>query len=278
MLEYKILRKTLGKLGRRHPAARAWAIGLLTRGWKQKQSQRLEHFRDCHRGRRAFILGNGPSLSVSDLDLLQDEITFASNKIYLAFSKTLWRPTYYFVEDTLVAQQNWDEIDQLDGVKFFPSNFYPHIRKFKNSYYFQLKNAGVDFYPNLPGFSFDATKGFCWGSTVTYSMMQMAAFMGVDEIYLLGVDYNYQIPAKRDEENEKILINNNESNHFDPNYRKAGEKWHVPNLHCHEKAFLCAKLEVEKQGRHIINATRGGCLEIFPRVHLEDVLKRSESS
>ncbi len=67
----------------------------------ESESSRTAALRDCHRGRRGFIVGNGPSLRMEDLDRLQSEISFGSNKIYLAFDKTAWRPTYYSVIDVL---------------------------------------------------------------------------------------------------------------------------------------------------------------------------------
>ena len=66
----------------------------------------LEKLRDAHAGKRVVVMGNGPSLSRIDFDDLKGEITFASNKIFLAFDKTDWRPTYYSVEDDLVIIQN----------------------------------------------------------------------------------------------------------------------------------------------------------------------------
>ena len=53
-----------------------------------ENDQRLTNLQNIHKGKRAFILGNGPSLSIADLNKLKNEITFASNKIYLAFEKT----------------------------------------------------------------------------------------------------------------------------------------------------------------------------------------------
>ena len=35
---------------------------------------------DIHSGRRAFIIGNGPSLTVADLERLKGEVTFASEQ------------------------------------------------------------------------------------------------------------------------------------------------------------------------------------------------------
>jgi len=62
--------------------------------------------RNRHVGRRGFVVGNGPSLGMADLEALSDEICIASNKIYLAFDDVSWRPAYYSVSDWLV----WSKI------------------------------------------------------------------------------------------------------------------------------------------------------------------------
>jgi hypothetical protein len=66
-------------------------------------------------GERCFVIGNGPSLTTSDLDLLRGELAIASNGIFLAYSQTEFRPTYYLVEDTLVAEDRAGEIAEIRG-------------------------------------------------------------------------------------------------------------------------------------------------------------------
>ena len=36
--------------------------------------------KDSHKGKRGFVIANGPSLKMDDLDQLTDEITIASNR------------------------------------------------------------------------------------------------------------------------------------------------------------------------------------------------------
>ena len=60
---------------------------------------KLRKLKNIHKNNRAFILGNGPSLCVEDLNKIKDDITFPANKIYLAFDETSFRPKYYFVEN-----------------------------------------------------------------------------------------------------------------------------------------------------------------------------------
>jgi hypothetical protein len=222
--------------------------------------------KERHRGHRAFIIGNGPSLRTTDLGRLRGEITFAFNKIYLAFDQTDWRPTYYVAEDRLVLQQTYREIGALRSfTKLFPAKAKEWVPRFHDGIYFAL--AYEQFYPHLPRFVCHALKGLYWGSTVVYSALQLACFMGIREIYLIGVDFSFSRPTKAEKEGgTTVYTSEGERDHFHPEYRKPGEKWYAPNLHFQEKAFEAARLAMERRGGSVVNATRGGELEVLPRV------------
>src|SRR5574341_209049 len=53
--------------------------------WRRESIRRLAALRDSHKGKRAFIIGNGPSLRQTDLSKLRNEFTFGMNRIYLLF-------------------------------------------------------------------------------------------------------------------------------------------------------------------------------------------------
>lgn len=229
--------------------------------------QELLKLKDKHLGQRGFVIGNGPSLRSQDLSLLKKEITFASNRIYLAFDKTDWRPTYYSVEDSLVLAQNQEQIKNITNThKLFPSDITKYIYPINNSLYFNFSRT--KFYPQEPNFGINALNCLYWGSTITYTLLQLACYMGIREIYLLGIDHNYDVP-KQYEKGEKPFVVNNVKNHFHPDYLKPGEKMHPPNLHQLDKAYLSAKKAIGQLNGQIYNATRGGKLEIFPRVDFD---------
>jgi len=234
-----------------------------------ENEKKLANFRNKHAGKRCFIIGNGPSLKIENLDRLQEEITFAANKIYLAFDKTNWRPTYYAVTDDMVAKQNYDEIKKLSGFpKFFPSQAKTvWMTPFEDSIYFRYIHYDRR-YPKPPKFGLDISNKIYAGRTVLYAFIQICFFMGIRKIYLLGVDFNFSQPSRK---NGRILVSDNECNHFDPNYRKPGEKWVEPKLNYQEKAFQAANAAVLKKGGQILNATFGGKLEIFPRVDFNNL-------
>lgn len=101
------------------PHAMAWNA---RKGLAAENRARLEQLRDKHAGERCFILGNGPSLGRTDLSRLVSEYSFGSNRLYLMFDQTDYRPTYYASVNDLVAQQYGAEMAKLDMVKFFNWN------------------------------------------------------------------------------------------------------------------------------------------------------------
>jgi len=240
--------------------------------WSEKNLAKWTHLRNERKTNRVFILGNGPSLTQDDLNLLHEkkEKSFAFNKIYLAFEEGDFRPTYYMVEDPLVAQNNSDRIDSLLGFpKFYPEHL---LRTLK------LSEEVLIFGHNLPNANNEvATKptseptGFGWGSTVTCTAIQAAIYLGFSKIHLLGVDFNFEWSGEKVSE-KNVLIGQGETNHFHKDYRPAGEKWNVPKMDITESHYLMLQEFAERMGVEIINSTRGGKLEVFPRVSLEQAL------
>ncbi|WP_428738515.1 6-hydroxymethylpterin diphosphokinase MptE-like protein [Sulfurimonas sp.] len=263
---YKILRKT------NVPTIQNKKIDFeLYFGRNAKQLQKLHNL---HKHERAFIIGNGPSLSISDLELLQNEITFAANKIYLAFEKTSWRPTYYFVEDDLVFQQNYEHLSQIKLKKFFPTYTKRYAPPIKDAIYYRLNFS--PYKKNFPQFG-NSPKNFYWGSTVIYSMIQMAIYMGIKQIYLLGIDFNFNVSnlCELNEDGRQNFIYNGENNHFVTNYRTKGEKWNAPNLHIQQKVFQNLATIAHTNSIEIINLSRKTKLDVFKLKNIEDIFNTS---
>jgi len=86
--------------------------------WRRESIRRLAELKDVHNGKRAFIIGNGPSLRQTDLYKLRDEFTFGMNRIYLLFPELGFHTTYFVSINDLVIQQFADEILALPMPKF----------------------------------------------------------------------------------------------------------------------------------------------------------------
>lgn len=223
-----------------------------------------------HQGRRAFIVGNGPSLRVSDLDTIHSvgDIAFAFNKIYLAFGETRFRPTYYMAEDLFVCRNNADAISGLTGFpKLFPEMMLRYIKKDADTYVFSMTfqkgSAPVSFVSETPLHLYS-------GYTVTYSALQMALLMGCDPIYLIGVDFSFVEPPA-DRTDGDVFVHLDERNHFHPGYRVEGEKWSRPDQGFATRSYESAKELAERNGSRIFNATRGGKLDVFERVSFDSL-------
>jgi hypothetical protein len=238
----------------------------------------LRAFKDCHRGERCFILGNGPSLRITDLAPLADEITFGVNGIFYMTWQCGFAPTYFVVEDNHVFADNLERIEAVDAVaRFFPSKFRPVITPTQNTYFLPTDWSfywGSSEWYETPRFSHDVSEVIYAGQTVTFLNLQLAAYMGCTEIYLVGIDYDYQIPAEAHVDGLTITSVDDDPNHFHPDYFGKGKRWHLPKLDNVAKAMVCAKSGADQVGAKIFNATIGGKLEIFPRTDYQDLVHR----
>jgi len=239
-----------------------------------KNDRKIAVLKDKHRGRRCFIIGNGPSLKIADLDKLKCEITFACNKIYLAFDQTDWRPTYYSVYDVLIAENNTAAIRELNLCKIFGDGVRSYFNDAKNILW--LRELKLPLSNGVPEcqFSINALEGVYGGWTVLYLQMQLAFYLGIREIYLIGVDFRFKVPPSSGKKcpSGEVLEDQGEINHFHSEYRKPGETWTMPLLDLQYKAFLAAKQTVEAHGGSIFNASRKTALDIFPLVNIDDII------
>jgi hypothetical protein len=239
-----------------------------------ENDRRVAALKDKHRGQRCFIIGSGPSLKIADLDSLKDEVTFACNKIYLAFDETEWRPTYYSILDVLVAENNKATINKLNLCKIFHEDVRPFVDDAADVIWLRgLSEPFVD--GEYEGrFSTNALEGVYGGWTVIYPQMQLAFFMGIRKIYLIGVDFSFTVPKSTGRlcASGEVLEHQGESNHFHPEYRMPGETWTMPLLDLQYKAFRAAKRTVETHGGSIFNASRKTALDIFPCVDLDAII------
>ena len=229
-------------------------------GTSYQKYEPMKLYQNRHKGQRCFIVATGPSQSIEDINKLKGEITFSVNSIYTCFSDTDWRPTYYCVQDRVVYEKNCKGIDELKAAQRFISDsipqayrkgdiLYPTNERFHhcfNGYKFRIR------------FSDDSSKVVFAANTIVYSAIQLAVYMGFSEIYLTGCDCNYTSPKKHfnHDTNEKI-----------ESKIKLDE---IGNLML--ASYRAAKKYTDTHPVKIYNATRGGKLEIFPRVNLDDVV------
>lgn len=243
---------------------------------RTENDKRLAAYHNAHQGGRCFLIGNGPSLTIADLNLLQGEISFSCNLIYKIFDLTDWRPTYHFLIDGLFAQNYDKEIAEQIKAPFFTMEITKELMRtcppdttyaypvFKTNY--RVRGNMLDYY--VPS-----------NATVMSYMIEMALHMGFTEIYLLGVDCSNTL-AK--------------NSHFIQDYRPESlrkQEESVGRKKVIGSAFTALeygeynrnrsidaykKLGDYAQGHgvQVVNCTRGGLLEVFERARLEDVVRK----
>lgn len=225
----------------------------------KKFDDRIKELYSKSDGKRCFIVGNGPSLSLDQLDAIKNEDSFGANRIYKIFNKTLWRPKYYVIQDKYDTTKNIYE--NLDVDYLFVSDFYwqEHGMRNENAICYHIKrNLSQSEY--IP-FSNDVSKFVQAASTVTYTMIQMAVYLGYKEIYLIGMDHNY---ANITNDKGVIVQKNKVRDHVFED-EKPNEV--VANIDYMENAYKNAKKYCDHHKIIIKNATLGGKLETFERIN-----------
>lgn len=228
--------------------------------WRRESIRRLAALKDVHKGRRAFIIGNGPSLKQTDLGKLKNEITFGMNRIYLAFPDWGFTTTYLCVTNDLVVEQFVQDITALPIPKFIAWRSHRHF-----SPQLPISQLPTFVYTTYTGPRFTGdVRGRVWeGATVTNLALQLAFHMGIEKSILIGVDHNF---ADKGEANKTIVSQGDDQNHFLPNYFGKGVKWQLPDLDTSEVGYAFAREAYRRAGREVLDATVGGKLTIFPKV------------
>ncbi|WP_165778825.1 6-hydroxymethylpterin diphosphokinase MptE-like protein [Leptospira perolatii] len=237
-----------------------------------ENDRKIFSLRKRYEGESCFIIGNGPSLTADDLELVKKTgfRSFGVNKIYLIYDQTDWRPDFYVCEDVPFIESALSGIEAVEAkIKFLTK--VKGLSETEGTIWIKRIETYFDAKPQF--FSNPIPHVFC-GQTVIYICMQYALYMGFKKIYLLGVDFNWKLDGIEQDEKYLSVITKDE-NHFHPEYFKPGEKQYLPTRDHYNFMIKCLELARKVSGIQdttIYNATRGGKLEVFERISLEDLL------
>ncbi len=220
----------------------------------------IEKFKNINMNKKCVIVATGPSLRMEDLDKLAKKniLTYGVNKIGYAYASTHWRPTYYVGEDmalmeseyfnTIRPEQQSEYAFISDTCETFWSR--PHRGNVYKYHFCDIWTVG-----RYPEFSEELSRKAYQGGTIVYTCIQLAAYMGFKEIYLLGVDFTGA---------------NEHGSRYGHFYSEC-ELTSVSYTDQVKLAYEKAKLYADEHGIKIYNATRGGRLEVFERVDFDSV-------
>lgn len=239
---------------------------LRSKGLFIKAYKPLMELKNRYSGERCFIIATGPSLTTADILKLKNEFTFSMNAMCLKYDELGWSPTFYGIQDEKVFNAVKTHINEGDVKYRFVDSYYrkdncsdPNWIYFPRNCVYNSYNAYINkiYYSK---FSDNPVSIVYDGFTIVYSLIQIAVFMGFKEIYLLGCDCNYNDdPQKRYFVDHGVL---------DKTYKEAGNRM----IAC----YPVAKKYADEHGIKIYNATRGGMLEVFERVDLDEILKNEK--
>lgn len=238
--------------------------------------QKNSKYKDIHAGERGFILCTGPSIKSMDLIRLKNEKTIAVNSFYLHKECNLISPDYYCVP-TVDAEFNDDvrkkflsEVQQsvLDTTFFYSITENEIIEKMEEYKYRNVNYMSFSFIPNYINADIDLTGLVMGPQSVSIMALELALYMGFQEIYLLGTEHDNWITQKYThfyDYKESIISRESESESA-----QGDELNEVRNiLKCNYnlwRQYQIIKQIAERKGTKIYNATKGGVLDIFERV------------
>ncbi len=231
----------------------------------------LSKLKGSHIGESCFVIGNGPSLTATDLQVLHEKNVscFGTNRIFKIFNETDWRPTFFVSEDIIIIKNIQHEIETIQSQKkFIPINlkWYEGVDiKGADYFYMDYRSDLTDNY----GMSLDVPHCIHCHATVTTTCLQIAVYMGFSNIYLLGVDHNF---AKMIDKNGNVVMDKTIKNHFSNDYDKdiIDQGFQIDGA---TEAYINLERLSRKLGSfRIYNATRGGKLEVFERVNFDTLV------
>lgn len=249
---------------------------------------RNERFKDCHKGERCFILATGPSINQQDLTPLKDEICISVNNFYVHKDYKIIQPMYHCIPDVVgwhkkyvnkeYAIKWFQEMEEKTGqtvlfLGYDDKRWIDHYGLFRNRkvYYLHcgssmegLEYTDMDLTRIVPGFT-----------SVSVLALEIAIYMGCKDIYLLGCDHDWILTPDTlihfYEEHEHILTTRPG---FKYRFKENGVEdilHYCSKLWAEYKALRCY---TEAKGLNIYNATKGGLLDVFPRVCYESLFTK----
>lgn len=253
-------------------------------------------FRDIHKGRRGFVLGNGPSLNSIDFGRLSEEIVFTVNRLTMHEDFEKLRTNYHIIADLRCfgvgkpcrekgfTEHSLKQIDSLrdkgNPILFVPIQARPVLegrrlgKGLNIRYWLPMGKYFTDGYR-----SNDLTKPVpAFWSVISYAIL-FATYMGLEEIYLLGCDQT----SLRDvldtvlgnSMHEDHAYKGEEESHrvgYKKNFDELGAKYYVnvelqQQIGYEELYYWCREKRIK-----LYNLSDPTLINVIPRKKFEDVI------
>lgn len=243
-------------------------------------------FLDKHRGKRCFVIANGPSLKTQNIEPLAGDVTLVMSGFWHHEVISKWQPTYYCLSDPAYFDGSAPMKEFFDNLRrrITTATFFAPLNKrdviaaqellpLDQTYWIQFCGELHDRYAERR--PIDLTSDIPGTMSVSQLCIMAAIYMGCTPIYLLGLDHDW-------------LAHRGEAGHFYQGHgglEKHGEfkpqlsDWSYKFLmECQLKLWTgyetLARIAAGR-GIEIVNATNGGFLDVFPRADYERLALRN---
>lgn len=248
-------------------------------------------FKDVHRGKRCFIVGNGPSLALQNLSPLKNEYVFTCNRIVQSEIYRLVEPNYHFWSDSRLIRQPSGSLEERRIVDIFrsikagrcnPQVFVDSaIRSFIEEH--ELTNRLKINYilcSHHKAFSPSGYVDLCRPlphlPTVIHSVILSAIYMGFSEIVLLGCDCTGFVSLANAAARAEIC-EEQYCYKMDPLDRETAANAFAGETIANElqnyvdlfRTYALIQEYCERRNVVLMNATEGGLLQELPQCKLE---------
>lgn len=258
-----------------------WLINLKGKYFEYKFRKVLgsnKKLKNIHKGKRCFIIGNGPSINKVDLKKLRGEHTFVVNQFFQHADLLKIKPNYYCIidrehfRDTTNSKSFFKDLNSKinkDVKFFFPIQNMAYIESNKilaghAIHYLLLRGI----FSEKLYFNAQLEKSLPSLINVILACILVATYMGFSEIYLLGVDHNWL------KERNFNKIGRFYKKHYFEN--DAGSSYEYASYSQSELFRSYRLLKKKLKNTKIFNCTEGSYLDVFEFKKLDQVLKSTD--
>ena len=237
-----------------------------------------------HAGRRAFVIGTGPSLNQTDLSKLSGEITYACNSFMRHPVLELWQPRYYGWMDTGFFANPDLNIPFFEEVRravpaaeyFIPAAYMSYVQEhgylpMSRTYGVPMDGSSAD----LPWNEIDLAFVPQTPNALQF-MLVVALYMGCSPVYLVGADHDW-LKNRRTPETTR-------AGHWDGKNALELSAHHVKADYDDYQDLAAKTVQLwqgykeiarvaQRRGQQILNATPGSLLDVFPAVDYDSLFE-----
>lgn len=214
----------------------------------------IEDFKDKHKGRAGWLLGNSSSLNLINNEVMKDKITFVCNEALFK----VYQATYGVTGDQQCYNYMWNYQLQTQGQ-------YPQAVFFHNPDQKSVGSVWIETIADVENgyFSKDLTHRIVNIGSPVYLAAQLAVWMGCNPIFMLGND------LRADPTTGQTHFWGSKKDYWEPNSMNMGEQF--DNVYNAYKKIIP---RLRKMGVYVFSCSPWSRMNDFtPYISVEEALK-----